>query len=307
MSALKTVAALTIVGAWWLAITVSVEAQQGLFKSGVELVPLTVTVTNKQGQYVNDLTDRDFRVFEEGVPQSLSFFTGDRVPIDLAIVLDVSGSMVNHMRLIRKAATGLVEGLHENDRAAIAAIKRYVELPQPLTSDMTKVLGAINGLSASGSTALYDGVYLALKELERWRRPGEATKQVIVVLSDGLDTSSHIAAEEVSAAATALGVNIYVIAAPTPLAEDPAPPAAGRAAYRMRLLARDSGGRLFAPTLLEELPAVCAAIAHELDNQYVLAYVPERRAPARGFRRVTVQVANAVARTRAGYFVSARP
>jgi VWFA-related protein len=302
----RTGMALLVVGAWWLAIAASAEAQRGLFKSGVELVPLTVTVTDKQGHYVNDLTDRDFRIFEEGMPQSLSFFTGDRVPIDLALVLDVSGSMVNHMRLIRKAATSLVEGLERGDRAAIAAIKRYVELPQPLTSDMTKVLGAINGLSASGSTALYDGVYLALKELERGRRPGEATKQVIVVLSDGLDTSSHIAAEEVSAAATALGVNIYVIAAPTPLAEDPSHPEVGRAAYQMRVLSRDSGGRLFAPRMVEELPDVCAAIAHELDNQYVLAYVPERAAPARGFRRVTVQVANAIARTRAGYFVTAR-
>jgi VWFA-related protein len=286
---------------------VGLSAQQATFKGGVELVPLTVTVTDKTGRYLNGLAADDFTVLEDGVRQPVTFFTNERVATDVALVLDVSGSMVDHIRLISRAAVGLVQSLKQGDRASVVAVRKYVAMPQPLTSDLPAVVDAITGLSASGETALYDGVYIALKDLERARQTGDVRKQVIVLLSDGLDTSSHMRLDEISKYAISIGVSIYVIAAPLESWAALPDRVLGRVQYDLRSLGLETGGRLFAPATIAELPDVCAAIAFEFANQYELAYVPQKPARAQGFRRVTVQVANAIARTRAGYYAAARP
>ena len=305
-----TVTAVTLtllVGAAMLAPIPGVSAQQATFKNGVELVPLTVTVTDKTGRYVNGLAANDFTVLEDGVPQPVTFFTNDRVATDLALVLDVSGSMVDHMRLISRAAVGLVQSLQEGDRASIVAVRKYAQVPQSLTSDRASVVDAIRNLTASGETALYDGLYIALKDLERARQKESVRKQAIVLLSDGLDTSSHMRLDEVSRYAISIGVSIYVIAAPTEAwAAPPQHAGVGRAQFELRSLGRETGGRLFAPATIAELPDICDAIAHEFANQYELAYVPQRPPRPNGFRRVSVQVANGIARTRSGYYASAR-
>src|SRR4051794_26147639 len=156
---------------------------QGVFKSGVDMVPLAVTVTDASGKYVRGLTERDFAVFENGVPQSLSFFASDSVPVDVALVLDVSGSMTADMPRVREAANGLVRSLRPSDRAAVVAVQTSVGMPQQLTTEHERVTAAIDGLRASGSSAVYDGLYIAMKEFARERREhAEVRRQVLVLL-----------------------------------------------------------------------------------------------------------------------------
>ena len=282
-----------------------VQAQGRIFKSTVEMVPLTVTVTDAKGRYVKNLVETDFAVLEEGVRQSLALFANEPVPIDLALTIDASASMTRHLPIVRKAAGALVDSLRVGDRATVVTIQKAVGVSLPLTSDRSQITAAIRDLSASGETALYDGVYVVLKELER-ARSSEIRRRVLVLLSDGLDTSSRLSADDMLALARRVGIGIYVIAMPTwsfNLTRSRQDASAWQGEYAMRALAHDTGGRSFFPKRVEELPAIYADIAHELANQYELAYLPSRLVGREGgFRRVTVHVENAVTRTRTGYY-----
>jgi len=281
---------------------------QGVFRSGVDMVPLTVTVTDAAGKYVEGLTEHDFAVFEDGVQQSVSFFASERVPVDVALVLDASGSMETDMPLVRGAADGLIRSLRPVDRVAVVAVRTFVGMPQRFSTDHERAAAAIDALRCSGSTAVYDAVYITLQEFARERREhSEVRRQVLVLLTDGLDNASHVSADEMADAAKRVGVNIYVVAL-----RDPAPQARAtprdveqeRATYTMRALAQDAGGRIFFPTAATELPAVYGTIARELASQYDLGYVPAKPAGNGAFRRVAVRVlppASGVARTRSGY------
>ncbi len=286
-----------------LGVTAHVQAQGSVFKSTVELVPLTVTVTDAKGKYLNNLVETDFAVLEEGVRQSLAFFANEPVPIDLALTIDASASMAPQLPIVRKAAGALVDSLRGGDRATVVTIRDAVGVALPLTADRPRIDAAIRDLSASGRTALYDGVYVVLKELEHARSMAEIRRRVLVLLSDGLDTSSRLSADDMLALARRAGVGIYVIAMPTPssnLRRNWQDGSALQAEYAMRALARDTGARSFFPKRVDELPAIYREIAYELANQYQLGYLPSGSGTRGSFKRVTVQVENAIARTRSG-------
>ena len=116
-----------------LGLTSHVQAQGSVFKSTVEVVPLTVTVTDARGKYLRNLVETDFAVLEEGVPQSLAFFANEPVPIDLALAIDASASMARQLPIVRKAAGALVDSLRGGDRATVVTINNAVGVALPLT------------------------------------------------------------------------------------------------------------------------------------------------------------------------------
>ena len=133
-----------------LALGATAHVQAQVFKSAVEVVPLTVTVTDAKGKYVKNLVETDFAVLEEGVRQSLAFFANEPVPIDLALTIDASASMAPQLPIVRKAAGALVDSLRGGDRATVVTIKNAVGVAQPLTADRSRIDAAIRDLSASG-------------------------------------------------------------------------------------------------------------------------------------------------------------
>jgi Ca-activated chloride channel family protein len=286
-----------------------VDAQQPAFKSGVDMVPLTVTVTDRAGKHVTGLTGEDFTVLEDGVEQPLSFFASERVPVDVALVLDTSGSMRSDLPLVQSAASGLIRGLRAPDRGTIVEVKGAAGVPQPFTSDLAQIERALRSLATSGETALYDGLYVVLREFERERRASnQIRRQVLVLLSDGVDSASRLSFDDVMDLAQRAGVNIYVITFRGGVPVMPRADPEGsllRAKYAMGTVARESGGRAFFPKGARELPAIYGAIAQELASQYELGYMPSRPGGDGAFRRVSVRVPpriNALARTRAGYY-----
>jgi VWFA-related protein len=302
------IAALCALAALSLGRAADLYAQPSLFQSGVEMVPLTVTVTNASGKYVTGLTSDAFQILDEGVPQDVAFFAAGEIPIDLALVLDTSSSMNGDLPLVREAANGLVRTLERHDRCAVLAVSSTVAMPQGFTHDRASVASAIESVKGGGSTAVYDGLYIAVKELARQREDGAAPRRpVLVVLSDGDDNASHVAPEHVAEAAQRVGAQVYVVMMTT----RPRPKhsmnalKAERSTFELRALARDAGGRMFKSGSVEELPAIYQAIAQELASQYDLAYVPRHTADQPAFRRVSVQLrppVSGVARTRSGYF-----
>jgi Ca-activated chloride channel family protein len=287
------------------------QAQRASFTGGVDMVPLTVTVTDPAGKYVTHLVRDDFQVFEDGVEQPLSFFASDDVPLDLALMLDTSDSMRTDLPLVQTAALGLVGKLRAIDRGAVVEIKGRTGIPQPLTEDHAAVASAIRKVVTSGDSAVYDGLYVVLKEFERERKvTPQVRRQVLVMLSDGLDNSSHVAFEDVLDLARRTGVNIYVISLRDEvlsMASTTWNDAVQKATYSMGTVARESGGRAFFPKSPRELSGIYNAIAQELASQYELGYMPVRPGGDGAFRRVMVRVPpskEALARTRSGYFAA---
>jgi Ca-activated chloride channel family protein len=308
-SAHRNLTLLAAAGALALCGPARVDAQTATFKSGVDMVPLTVTVTDTSGRYITGLTGSDFTVLEDGVEQPVSFFACGDVPVDLALVIDTSVSMRADLPIVQSAASGLVRTLRGSDRGAVIEVKDTAGIPQPFTSDRLLIERSIRALKTSGATALYDGLYVALKEFERERRATlQVRRQVLVLLSDGLDTKSHLAFEDVMDLERRVGVNIYVIALRGDAALTPRARQDGsilEAEFTMGAVARESGGRSFFPKDARELPEIYAAIAQELASQYDLGYSPVRPGGNGAFRRVAVRMpphTNAVARTRGGYY-----
>jgi Ca-activated chloride channel homolog len=294
-----------------LGLPATLSAQKTVFKSEVEMVPLTVTVTDTKGKYVPGLAGNDFEVFEDGVQQDVAFFASDEVPLDVALLIDTSSSMNADLPLVKSAATGLVAKLRTTDRAIVVDVKDSTSVAQELTSDRNSIARAIRGLSVGGETAVYDAVYVILGELERERRTAaQVRRQALVLLTDGLDTRSRLAFEDVLDVARRGDVSIYVVALKNALAQTPRSELSGtilRSDYALNTVTRESGGRLFVPKTALDLPGIYTAIAEELFSQYDLGYMPLRAVGDGGFRRVAVRLrpqTNALARTRTGYIPS---
>jgi Ca-activated chloride channel family protein len=278
------------------------------FSSAVEIVPLMVTVTDRAGHYVPGLSAPDFTVLEDGRPQRLSHFAAVNAPLDLALSLDNSSSMDLDFPLAQEAARHLVARLGPGDRAALGGTVSRTFGAQELTSDLQRVDNSIRTLRASGATALYEAIYIFLRQFQRDRRAVTGLRrQAIVVLTDGVDTASRLDFDEVLDAVRRSDVVVYVILldgqSRSPFNEEERLNFSG-ARFAMRALAQDSGGRLYTPRSAIELHAIYDAIAQELGTQYLLGYVPARAAGTQQFRRVAVSISGRdfTARTRAGYY-----
>jgi Ca-activated chloride channel family protein len=186
-----------------------------------------------------------------------------------------------------------------------------MQVLQPLTGDMAQLETAIQQARPHGDTALYDAVYITLRELERERKAAaDVRRQVVVLLSDGNDTASMINGEDALAAAQRSGVTIYVIALKQPGGSKDVEVmnlATSEAEFTLKALAHDSGGRAFTTDNAAQLASIYDTIATEMAHQYVLGYVPHSSALDRTFREVSVRVGSpgpAQVRTRRGYYAA---
>lgn len=180
--------------------------------SGVELLALNVVVTDRENHFIEGLGLGNCRVYEDGVRQELTFFSGDPTALDLVILLDVSSSMGNKMGFVRRAATDFVDVLRPIDRGAVLTFNQGLTVPQTLTDDRAAIKAAILGTRPHGETALYTTLYVTLRELTRGAElDTEARRRAIVVLSDGYDTGSVVGFGDVLSLARRAGVGIYTI------------------------------------------------------------------------------------------------
>lgn len=281
------------------------------FHSGVDLVGLNVVATDAQGRLVKGLESTDFTVFEDGQRQDVSLFAVVPAPIDLALLLDTSASMADKISTVQQAASGFIAVVRPSDRISVVEIKDAIRVLHPLNEDVAGAKKAISGTYARGNTALYNGLYMSLKELVRQRPAnGDMRRQAIVVLSDGDDTSSLVTVDDLMDLAKHAGVAIYTISLRTNTygtsvyTRDQRSHAESQ--YVMKALASETGARAFFPTVIADLAGVYDAIADELANQYLVGYVPKNPVRDGSYRRVDVRIERAGirGRTRAGYVAS---
>jgi Ca-activated chloride channel homolog len=283
------------------------------FKSGVDVVSLSVTVLDPQARLLAGISREKFTVFEDGIRQDISYFETSEVPLDLALLVDASVSMESKLAFVKQAATGFVDTLREGDRAAVFAFNTYVRPLQAFTSDRGAVRDAIQTTTAAGGTALYNAVYVALRAFDKVSGDGRVRRRAIVVLTDGEDTASLLSFDDMLAEAKKAGVTIYAIGLH---ADSPGVYVAqqqrgyfSNADFVMKQLARETGAKAFFPTDLRSLSAAYAEIGRELATQYAIGYVSHNPMRNGAFRRVIVRVADtpgATPRTRTGYLAAAR-
>lgn len=270
---------------------------------------MSVTVTDRAGRYVSDLDTKDFQVFEDGRREEVIFFQKRSLPLALTLLMDTSASMGTQLRVAQEAAVGFVQALEPADVASVIDFNASVRIAQDFTSDRPALDRAIRGTEADGSTALYNAVYVALKEMRKTVRDetlGEARRRAIVILSDGDDTASLVTFEEALDAAARSDTAIYAIGLYPQ--ERTGPPRFGDAQYVLRRLTQQTGGRVFFVSDAKELHGVYAEIRAELANQYFLAYESSNTKRDARFRQVAIRVArtDATVRTRPGYYAPAR-
>ncbi len=290
-----------------LSVTVEANRHPAVFRSGVDLVHLSLVVTDEKGRYATNLDRAHFAVFENGVPQDIEFFSTATLPLDLAVLLDTSVSMTAQMPIVREAAAGLVGTLRAGDRGMIMGFSDTARVLAPFTGDLGRLKAAIECAETHGDTAFYTALYVALQTFGLRHNTPEIRRRAMMVLSDGQDTASPLAFDDVIALARRAGVSIYTVSL-GPRHETLLPGQRRRqevADFEMRALARESGARAFFPTHATELPQVYRNIVDELAHQYVLGYVSKNASADGTFRRVAVRVIGSAGgfqtRARSGY------
>ena len=274
---------------------------QDRFRAGVDLVSLSVTVTDS-GRYVTNLEKEEFEVFEDGVKQTITFFSHGQQPIALAVLLDTSASMENRLETAQEAAIGFARRMRTDDVMTVIDFDSQVRVLQTFTNDVPTLEKAIRHTSVNGSTALYNAIYISLKELKKIKAPSaeEIRREAIVVLSDGDDTSSLVEYEEVLDLAKRSETAIYAIG----LKQNSGRSEFKEAEFVLKQLSTETGGRAFFPTSVGELSGIYQQISEELASQYSLGYTSKNSLRNGSWRRLVVRVTRPglQTRTRRGYY-----
>jgi Ca-activated chloride channel family protein len=259
----------------------------------IEVVNLSVSVTDAQNQYVTGLKESEFSVFEDGIRQKLTIFSHQDVPISLALMIDGSASMIYKLKEARAAASQFVKTLRPQDLAQVVEFNDRVRILEDFTGDHAKLLDAISRTDSSGPTALHNALYVTLKDLDRQgkrKAAGDTRRRAIVILSDGEDTASIVTDKQVIELAKKTEIAIYTILLRS-RAYEADRPAFSQANYLLSTLAQESGGQAFMPNSLSELDVVYGRIAEELRTLYSVGYVSSNARRDGKWRRIVVRIA----------------
>src|SRR5688572_14863395 len=282
--------------------TPSAQAPQSgaIYHTETAIVSLNVTVRDHANRPVGDLTPEDFLVLEDGRPQKIAMISAERIPLSLSLLLDSSASMDRELTLAQAAMIGFVQHLQPHDLASVIDFDSQVRILQPFTNDQALLTRAVERSSASGATALFNALYVALKDLARAHAasPADIRRQAIIVVSDGEDTHSLMNFDDVLDAAKRSQTVIYTIGLGVQKGGKRRASAAN--GFVLRQLAAETGGEAFFPGSAEELAPIYQKVARELATQYLVAYAPSNLERDGRWRSVAVRVnrANCVARTR---------
>lgn len=265
-------------------------------RTSIEVTAVTVTVRDADGRLVPDLPADAFTVYEDGVPQPITQFTHERVPVGLGLLLDVSDSMFGQRIRDARAAVErfLLESLSQDDALFVMTFNHQPRLLTPWTTpaEAAAVRSGLDALRPSGGTAIYDAVLSALPVVDR--RPRD--RGALVIISDGADTASDASLRELRTALLRTDAFIYAVAIDSPIRQTINTRVNAEA---LGEITNQSGGRTEVVHDVTELAAATARIAEELNTQYVLGYSSPHPADGK-FHGIRVRV------NRAGYKVRSR-
>jgi len=263
-------------------------SQQATFSTRVEAVRVDVLVTDR-GRPVRGLAAGDFEILDNGVPQQVEFASFEQIPLNVVMVLDMSASVVGErLTNLRAAGRAVLQGLKPADQAGLITFNEPVMLQSRLTTDVGPVRQALDVATADGRTSLIDAVYTGMMLGE-----SDAGRSLVVVFSDGLDTSSWLSARLVLETARRTDVVVYSVWVG----------GQERLAF-LRDLSQYTGGTLVEAASTKNLDAIFLSVLDEFRQRYLLSYSP-RGVAAAGWHQLEVRVRrrNVTIKARPGYVV----
>jgi Ca-activated chloride channel family protein len=272
---------------------------------GTNLVVLDVSVVDPSNKPVMDLKKSDFAVTEDKVPQEISQFSREQVPVSLVFAIDTSGSMRPKLDTVVKSSVNIVKEGRAGDEMAVIEFKDQPELLEEFTGDVNDVIDTLNGLVASRQTAMLDALYVAA---DYANKEGKNRRKAVLVVTDGLDNDSFYKFSEVVNHLREIEVQIYLIGFINDLDKESGlfkKSPKDKAESLLTKLAEETGGKAFYPKELSEVHSIAQQISTDLRTQYAVSYYPSNTKKDGTFRsvKVTVNAGNRrlIARTRAGY------
>ncbi|HJX85694.1 MAG TPA: VWA domain-containing protein [Candidatus Angelobacter sp.] len=264
------------------------------------LVVLHATAQDRKGILVSGLDQNNFQVYEDGARQQIKHFSHQDLPVTVGLVIDNSGSMASKRALVIAAALQFAHSSNPQDQIFVVNFNEHVRFGLPenvaFTDQVPELEVALSKIHTNGQTALYDAVAAALEHLKL----GNRDKKVLIVISDGGDNASKQSnLAQVMAMARHTETIIYTIGLFEEEDEDRNPRV-------LKQLAEDTGGDVFLPSSLKEAVPICERIAHDIRNQYTLAYAPTNTKQDGTLRTIQVKASDPahgqlLVRTRTGY------
>ncbi len=282
-------------------------AAQPIFKTNVSLVRLLVGVKNQAGDVIGSIGQDEFEVFDCGVKQNVVVFERQTaLPLSVAVMVDASGSTLKDIHYettsIGKFFKALLREGNVKDTAALYSFNYDVHLMHTFTRNLGQLMEQLGKIKPTAGTSLYDAVHLVGHELQ-----GREGRHVMVIVSDGGDTTSFFKYHDALEAAQKADAVIYPIIV-VPIANDAGRNIGGE--HTLTQFASNTGGRVFYPSNFAELDKAFEEILLDLRTQYMLGYYPKNLpADAPRFRPVVVKVKRPDLRvsTRSGYYSDVVP
>ena len=275
------------------------------FRASVSRVAIAATVRDRRGRPVTSLTEKDFELFDGGVPRVIADFRIEPATVNMAMLADFSGSMdvAEKRAAMREVARHLLSWLQPTDQVGLWAFDQYLDELQPFAPAPAQVLEKLSGVRPFGKTKLFDAIAEAGRRLAAEGGP----RRAVVALTDGADNASRLTPAEVSAMASAIDVPVYIILVISPFdrADKSVVDEDGldaQLAGPLGDLARWTGGEIFAAIGPAATSQAARQIVGELRQQYLIAFEPSTEP---GWHPITLRTRdkNLIVRARSGYTV----
>jgi len=263
-----------------------------------DLVQLHVRVIDRNNRPINNVTQNEFHVFEDGVPQSIESFTREEVPISYGLAVDTSGSLRSQLQSVIDAGKTIINSNKTGDETFLVRFisSDKIETVQDFTANKELLMDGLDSFYVEGGqTAIIDAVYLSAEHVSEYRKgdEGDRRRRALIVITDGEDRNSFYKQEQLFARLREEDVQIFVIGFVNELDKE-----AGlirkspreKAVNLIKKLASETGGRAFFPDSISDLPQIANEIIRDLRTQYVIAYNPTNKTPDGTFRAIKVTV-----------------
>ena len=278
------------------------DQDQSVIRVGVNLVLLDATVKTKSGQIMADLKKEDFEVREDGVAQKIDIFSRDALPINVALVLDLSDSIGPFLGPLRDAANTALAALKPDDEVALFTFSTEAQLRVPFTTDKTEIAKEINSFHAGGATNINDGIFLASQYLLKLPPKG---RRVIILISDDVGTDAggqgtrDIVTEAIAADAVLYNLKIPGYNPPQTLFAASMIPGL----VNIRRVTDETGGEIFNVQDVAHLDAVFRALIERIKTRYTLGYYTNASAALGKPHKLDVRLASSFGKKNRDYVV----